>query len=331
MARLRLYGSQPTVPLGRRSRAILLRHQHAAARLPLIDLARGAALMAMFAYHLVWDLAYFGWIEAAAPLDPRFKLFGHAIAASFLFLAGFSIVLAQQRGASPGRLLRHVAVIALGAAAITAVTAIVIPRELIFFGILHCIAASSFLALALRRAPPWVVAIAALAAFAAPLAAVPVFNAPQLVWLGLETIEPRSNDYRPLLPWLGFVLTGLVAGRLFASRLKTAASPTLLTPIAFGGRHSLAAYLIHQPVFFAVFMLLAAFAPPQISEAAFNGECRSACAGAGGEPAVCQATCDCVLRSLKRADLLRAGALDPQAVSRVQAASRACQADPAIE
>ena len=53
------------------------------ARVGLVDMARGAALLAMFVFHFTWDLSAFGWIDENAPFNPGFKLFGHAIAASF--------------------------------------------------------------------------------------------------------------------------------------------------------------------------------------------------------------------------------------------------------
>ncbi len=65
-------------------------------RIAALDMARGAALVAMFAYHLTWDLADFQYIDARAPFSPQMRLFSHAIACSFLFIAGLSLALARQ-------------------------------------------------------------------------------------------------------------------------------------------------------------------------------------------------------------------------------------------
>src|SRR5207344_124808 len=67
-----------------------------AARRPLVDLLRGGALWAMVVFHLIWDLANFGWIDAEIAYTPGFRWFGHAIAVSFLTLVGVSLVLAQR-------------------------------------------------------------------------------------------------------------------------------------------------------------------------------------------------------------------------------------------
>ncbi|HEY8578676.1 MAG TPA: heparan-alpha-glucosaminide N-acetyltransferase domain-containing protein, partial [Beijerinckiaceae bacterium] len=70
----------------------------ATARVPLVDAARGAALVGMAIYHFVWDLGFFGLIPRDWPYDPRFVLFGHAVAASFLALVGVSLALAARDG-----------------------------------------------------------------------------------------------------------------------------------------------------------------------------------------------------------------------------------------
>ncbi len=47
---------------------------------------------------------------------------------------------------------------------------------------------------------------------------VDVFNSPQLNWLGLITRLPVTEDYVPLLPWLGVMWWGVAAGSWLSSR-----------------------------------------------------------------------------------------------------------------
>jgi len=68
----------------------------AARRLPVVDVARGAALLAMFGYHLTWDLAHFGYVDPQTPFSPEMRLVSHLIASAFLFIAGASLVLARR-------------------------------------------------------------------------------------------------------------------------------------------------------------------------------------------------------------------------------------------
>lgn len=188
-------------------------------RFPALDAARGLALVAMFVFHIGWDLSYFGLVPPGLEGDPRFQAFGHAIAASFILLAGVGLMLAARNGIDWTRALNRIARIALAAAGVTAVTWLIFPDAGIFFGILHVIAVAGLLALPLLRAPGWLVAALAAAALLLPaLIASDAFNNPALLWLGLGTRTPLTNDWRPLLPWYGVMLAGVLIGRVIAAR-----------------------------------------------------------------------------------------------------------------
>ena len=64
-------------------------------RMPWLDMARGIALLAMASYHFMWDLASFGYLEPDFPASGWPRIYARAIASTFLFLAGFSLVLAH--------------------------------------------------------------------------------------------------------------------------------------------------------------------------------------------------------------------------------------------
>ena len=55
----------------------------APARIVALDAARGTAIIAMVAFHLIWDLGNFGYIDRDFPYSASVKLFGHAIAIAF--------------------------------------------------------------------------------------------------------------------------------------------------------------------------------------------------------------------------------------------------------
>ena len=123
-------------------------------RIPALDALRGAALVGMFAFHLTWDLGFFRLIPEDFPYSAGVMGFGHVVAITFLALAGASLVLATRDGVDWRAFGRRLAMIAGAAAAITLGTLYLFPDAFIFFGILHCIAVSSLLALAVLRAPP---------------------------------------------------------------------------------------------------------------------------------------------------------------------------------
>jgi len=280
-------------------------------RLVLLDAARGFAVVAMVGYHLVWDLGNFDYIDPYFPYSSPFKNAGHAIALSFLFIAGVSLVLAHERNASIGPFWRRLARIAAAAALVSLGTYLVFPQSFVFFGILHCIAAASLLA-----APflflPWPAALgAAAAAFLAPrLLASPIFDAPWLSWIGLSTIEPATNDWRPLLPWSGALLAGVAfakfPGALHA--LGAVGGPggvRAASAVGWLGRHSLAIYLLHQPLLFALFLALARLSAPGEDQLAKNfvAACETRCEADGGAVEFCQAACLCVERRASESNL----------------------------
>lgn len=233
----------------------------ALARLPMIDAARGTALLAMFAYHFAWDLDFYD-LASFNVGEGAWAVFARVTAGSFLFLVGVSLVLAQRGGFRRKPFLRRLAMVAGAAALVTLATWWLTPDDFIYFGILHCIAVSSLLALPFLRLPVWIVIAAAVLCFGVPsLFAAPMFDAPWLRWLGLMTYFPESNDYVPLLPWFGAVLTGVAASRIALPYTGDAAwaqwkpgNPGARL-LVWGGRHSLIIYLLHQPVFLTALYL----------------------------------------------------------------------------
>jgi uncharacterized membrane protein len=280
-------------------------------RLPLIDAARGLAVVAMVIYHFSWDLRFFGYIAADVETDLGWRSFARTIAGAFLFLVGVSLVLSTRRGIDTRAFLKRLGIIVAAAAAITIVTWFVFPDTFIFFGILHHIALASVLGLAFLRLPACLVAATALACFAAPsLLAGPAFDSPWLVWLGLESEFPRTNDFVPLLPWFGVVLAGMAAARL--SPLYEASRRPLQrlgdhTPsqLLWLGRHSLIIYLLHQPILFGAVYAASQIAPPAPIEFRpwYLDACRSQCVGGEQDEDACRAICECLAPKVEDAGL----------------------------
>lgn len=268
-----------------------------------LDIARGLAIMAMVAFHAQWDAAALGLFHPDAATAVVIAWAGHAIAGGFLFISGIGLVLAHGRGARAAA--RRLAVLALAAGAVTLATWLWQPEDAIVFGILHCLLVTNLLALTLVGAPPVLIIVAAGLSLAAPL----VFRSEALTgwgwwWLGLSARLPRTLDYRPVLPWLGIVLLGVLAGRLLAFPARPAPAQVLPRLLALAGRRSLAIYLIHQPIVFAlVFVLARAVAGPGASPAAgsFGSACISACRSAGTDAQRCAAACRCVEDALGQA------------------------------
>lgn len=280
-----------------------------------LDAARGGAVVAMALFHLTWDLGHFGYIDAAIPFSATVKAFGHAIAFAFLAIAGLSLVLSQDRPGARARFWRRLALVLGAAALVSAGTYAAFPDRFVFFGILHCIALSSLLAAPLLRVSSWKLTFAlALAAGAAPLVLKStLFDAPALWWVGLSTVEPLTNDYRPLLPWSGALLLGVAAGQwLREARLARKApaasglapARSALRPLAFLGRHSLLIYLVHQPLLFAAFGL-ADFGGAARQDRDFLAACERECVAAGSALESCSAACLCTQHEVAFGEALK--------------------------
>jgi len=283
-------------------------------RLAALDAARGLALLAMFVFHLVWDFAFFGLIAETIPSEPAFRGFGHAIAASFIGLSGIGLALAARDGLATASALKRIGVIAAAAALVSLATYAIFPDAFVFFGILHVIALASLCALPLLTQPAWLVAALAALALALPLIlSAPAFDAPAFWWLGLGTIEPRSNDWRPFLPWFGVMLTGVLMGRLILARglpgflQKWHPASPLSRALVFGGRRSLSVYLIHQPIFIAVIFVVSSLAGERITPGAqgFVSSCVTQCTATGGQAAVCTRACSCIVDEAQARNLWR--------------------------
>lgn len=278
-------------------------------RLPGLDVARGGAVLAMFAFHFTWDLGHFGYIDPNFAYGQEMKAFGHAIAVDFLFIAGVSLALAHGDGIRWRAFWSRLALITGAAALVSAGTYLFFPKTWVFFGILHCIGAASLVSLPFLRLA-WPAALAgALALGGAPLLfEAKLFDAPALQWVGLSTLTPLTNDYRPLTPWAG----ALLAGAAFAKARRdfsilALGAGRLWTPLRWLGRHSLGLYLLHQPVFFAAFSVLAALSPPAGSTAGFVAACETHCAVGGAAGDFCKKACVCTAEEASRPGALPEG------------------------
>ncbi len=298
-----------------------------------VDVARGVAIVAMVIYHFAWDLSFLRLIPGSIIGDPAWNWFARAIAGSFLTLVGVGLALAHASGFRRGAFLKRLAKVGGAALAVTLVTVLAFPDSYIFFGILHCIAVSSVLALGFLRAPGWLIAAATTLSFAAPFVLTQMaLDHPALDWLGLGSEDPLTNDYVPLLPWFGAVLAGLGIGRMFLSRGETMSLArwrpygVLGRGLARMGRYSLPIYLIHQPVLLAALYGVLALTGPNPT-AVFVGQCRADCERQSGNPAMCRAFCPCVADQLKSTGDFAgviANEADPAIAPKVTAAAQLC-------
>ncbi|WP_370875549.1 DUF1624 domain-containing protein [Methylobacterium amylolyticum] len=306
-------------------------------RLPVVDAARAAALLAMAAYHTLWDLGHLRLTPENLAVTPLGHRAAEGIAGTFLLLVGVGLVLMNGRGVRWPPTLLRLARIAAAAGLVTLGTWIAFPGTYVFFGVLHCIAAASLIGLPFLFLPVPAVILAAAAVLAAPLVVHgALFDAPVLAFLGLGARPVQTNDYVPLFPWFGVVLAGIALGRLGLPHLHRsrlgAWAPRGRTGRAavFAGRHSLALYLVHQPVLLGLLFGLAQITGPhpRAGLKAFRADYLAICTRTGGPPETCRIAARCTSQALVREDLFRDDGRPftlPER-ARAQALSRACYA-----
>lgn len=228
-------------------------------------MARSAAIAAMVLYHFVFDLDMFGLIAPGTALTGGWRLLALATASSFLFLAGISLWLAHGAGIRWPKFWRRFGMIAAAAVVVTVASFFAIREAFIFFGILHAIALSSLIGIALLRLPiTLLVAMAGLAIWAPTALRATVFDAQALWWVGLSTFQIPTADYIPILPWIGPFLLGMALAKALshwrAWPTRSATRPSgVLRALSWPGQHSLAIYLLHQPVLIALIWLSLTF------------------------------------------------------------------------
>jgi uncharacterized membrane protein len=230
-------------------------------RVPLVDALRGTALVCMVAYHFSFDLNHFGLIHQNFYDDVFWIAARSVILAGFIALTGVSLMLGAGRQIRWRAYARRLVVIAACASMVSAGSYLMFPASWIYFGVLHFIFVASAFGLAFLRLG-WanLVIGAALIAFGI-LFTSPLFDHPWLNWIGLMTHKPVTEDYVPLLPWFGVVLIGMfVGGRTTAARSTAAVRWQATGPagrsLVWAGRHSLAIYMVHQPLLVGMLHLL---------------------------------------------------------------------------
>jgi uncharacterized membrane protein len=226
-----------------------------------LDALRGVAIVWMAIFHFCYDLNYFGWIQQKMLVDPVWTLQRTAIVSLFLFCAGLGQAVATVQGQSWTRFWRRWAQVALCAVLVSVGSWWMFPKTYIHFGVLHGIAVMLIL---VRLTAHWGRALWALGAVAIAMQYVAVYvhntslewgflNGKFFNWIGLVAFKPATEDYVPVLPWLGVMWWGMAAGAWLLRRgtqpevvwFDKAPAPRALAAL---GRYSLSFYMVHQPV-----------------------------------------------------------------------------------
>ncbi len=234
-------------------------------RIHLLDVLRGISVSAMIVYHFFWDLGYFGFIELENITRGLPLLFAQCIGASFIIISGISLRLASYSSNFSAKFLKRLLVLVLICLAITSITFYLDKKSFIFFGILHFLVTCSLLGLLFVKIQNnkilFIVFVCSLVVSVSNIK----FDLPShFSWLGLNSEVPITNDFYPLFPWVSFYFFGLCVSKhveIFLTHRNSSCRNdyskffTICKGLQILGRNSLTVYILHQPIFFSLFLI----------------------------------------------------------------------------
>ncbi len=220
----------------------------------------------MTLFHFSFDLNHFGYIKQNFLIDPFWTWQRTVILSLFVFTAGVSQAVAVHQGQSWPRFWQRWWWVAGSALLVSGGSYLMYPNTFIYFGVLHGIAVMLILVRVTAGWGDWLWLLGLLAIATKYIAesvllmgtSADLFNSIGLNWLGLITAKPVTEDYVPLIPWLGVMWWGMAAGTWVA---RSRRHWLTLNPSSTGralsamGRHSLIYYLVHQPVMIGAIMV----------------------------------------------------------------------------
>ena len=234
-------------------------------RIQLLDVLRGVSVLAMVIYHFFWDLGYFNFIELERMTKGAGLLIAQCIGGSFLIISGISSKLASLSENFTVKFCKRLALLIVICFLITSVTFFLDQNSFIFFGILHLLAACSVIGfLLLKIRSRYVLLVVFIFSFVLSISNI-TFNLPShFSWLGFNREIPNTNDFYPLFPWISLYLFGIlicspIRGLLTVKQKSQVVYENKATHVYRGlqflGRNSLTVYILHQPIFFSLFLI----------------------------------------------------------------------------
>lgn len=236
----------------------------------LINGIRGFALINMLLFHFYYDIFMIFGVDTGWYKRPWVHVWQQFICISFLFLTGISWHFGHNN-IKKGLLLNLYGLI------ITAVTLVVMPTQVIWFGILNGIGCATLLLCLLdRAASKW----NPIAGFIGSIFLFLLFRNLSSGYLGFGSISlvtlpawfyrPRfmailgcpypgftSSDYFPILPWSFIVFSGYFFWKTVMNHEKILNFFRIKIPLfSLLGQKTIWIYMLHQPILYGIAYLL---------------------------------------------------------------------------
>ena len=189
--------------------------------------------MALDHASLFWNANRFAdefWNALPTPADlPNFlaRFSGFPVAPGFSFMAGFMVAVTDAGRAARGEpesAIRRRLLFRAGLLVVLELAVFSLAMRHVQIGVLTCLGACLAITTFVRRAPLRILAAAALAILALhPLLGTLWTDRMDVAGVAIKVLHqagkfPRFDVYYPLIPWIGVMLFGVVAGRLYLAR-----------------------------------------------------------------------------------------------------------------
>lgn len=215
-----------------------------------VDVLRGSAIVLMVIFHFSYNLAAFDWWDINTDKQIEWRIFRKIIVTSFLLAVGMSSYLAYSKQLNVLKLAKSTFKLLAIAALITVGSLFMYPTTWVYFGIIHFIAVALPISVLFVRLP-----------HTALIVGVTCLISYQLGWISMHplwlwtkeyvNLPQTSTDLVNFIPWISSVLIGIYLMHKQLFKLKVPCNQLSQT-LALFGRHSLAIYLIHQPIMYGV-------------------------------------------------------------------------------
>ncbi|MBI5412396.1 DUF1624 domain-containing protein [Candidatus Peregrinibacteria bacterium] len=227
-----------------------------------LDFLRGIAIILMILFHSVFDLNQFFGFEDLA-YDHGFWFYeGRFTAVLFILFVGvISGIIAQQCDLKERfkKTLFRSGRLAAFAFLITAATWFFDPSNTIWFGMLHFLTIAILFSFFFVRFRWLNLVFAGIVFWIGEWLKFQSFGFAIGLPLGLRPVHLQTFDYYPIFPWFTAILIGIFVGQWYYRNrpilFQKKAPGRIARWIGFLGRHSLAIYLIHQPILLALLFL----------------------------------------------------------------------------
>jgi uncharacterized membrane protein len=218
-----------------------------ARRVLWLDVTRGIGVFAMVCYHIVWDFRFFG-IASPFPEDSLFWRAGHfLISGVFFYCCGAGLRAGAVRGVG-GVFLRRLIPLTVACGVVSFLTFLAFPSGWIYFGVLHAILICILLCSPFRVTPRLAGVVGC--------GGVIIFVLTDWTWAPIP-LTGYTLDYVVVFPWVVVVLFGIASfdkvNQIFSGKKRGSGQWSLW--LSWMGKRSLAIYLLHQPVLFALLWL----------------------------------------------------------------------------